>query len=27
MLLYQISDIRLFFENDIRFLNQFKATL
>ena len=27
MLLYQITDIRLFFENDIRFLNQFKATL
>jgi len=27
MLLYQISDIRLFFENDIRFLKQFKATL
>ena len=27
MLLYQIDDIRLFFENDIRFLNQFKATL
>tara|TARA_B100000886_G_scaffold128692_1_gene86768 strand:- start:1009 stop:2025 length:1017 start_codon:yes stop_codon:yes gene_type:complete len=27
MLLYQISDIRLFFENDIRFLNQFKASL
>jgi phenylalanyl-tRNA synthetase alpha chain len=27
MLLYQVSDIRLFFENDVRFLNQFKATL
>ena len=27
MLLYQISDIRLFFENDVRFLRQFKATL
>ena len=27
MLLYQISDIRLFFENDVRFLKQFKATL
>jgi phenylalanyl-tRNA synthetase alpha subunit len=27
MLLYQISDIRLFFENDLRFLKQFKATL
>jgi phenylalanyl-tRNA synthetase alpha chain len=27
MLLYQISDIRHFFENDIRFLKQFKATL
>ena len=26
MLLYQVSDIRLFFENDIRFLKQFKAT-
>ena len=26
MLLYQISDIRLFFENDIRFLKQFKTT-
>ena len=24
MLTYQIPDIRLFFENDIRFLNQFK---
>ncbi|MDA9140117.1 phenylalanine--tRNA ligase subunit alpha [Flavobacteriaceae bacterium] len=27
MLLYQVSDIRLFFENDVRFLKQFKATL
>ena len=27
MLLYQIGDIRLFFENDVRFLNQFKASL
>ena len=27
MLLYQISDIRLFFEKDVRFLKQFKATL
>ena len=27
MLLYQISDIRLFFENDVRFLKQFKASL
>lgn len=27
MLRYQIDDIRLFFENDIRFLNQFKAVL
>ena len=27
MLLYQISDIRLFFENDIRFLEQFKTTI
>lgn len=25
MLLHQITDIRLFFENDVRFLNQFKA--
>jgi len=25
MLLYQIPDIRMFYENDIRFLNQFKA--
>ena len=27
MLLYQVSDIRMFFENDVRFLKQFKATL
>ena len=27
MLLYQIDDIRLFFENDIRFLKQFKGEL
>ena len=27
MLKYQINDIRLFFENDIRFLQQFKAVL
>jgi len=27
MLLYQVSDIRLFFENDVRFLKQFKSTL
>ena len=27
MLLFQIEDIRLFYENDIRFLSQFKATL
>ena len=26
MLLYQIRDIRLFFENDIRFLEQFKSS-
>ena len=25
MLLYQIDDLRLFFENDIRFLRQFKS--
>jgi phenylalanyl-tRNA synthetase alpha chain len=25
MLLYQIGDIRLFFENDIRFLSQFES--
>lgn len=27
MLLYQVGDIRLFFENDIRFLEQFKSSL
>ncbi len=27
MLKYQIKDIRLFFENDVRFLEQFKSTL
>ena len=27
MLLYQISDIRMFFENDIRFLKQFKSSI
>ena len=27
MLLYQIGDIRLFFENDLRFLEQFKANI
>jgi phenylalanyl-tRNA synthetase alpha chain len=27
MLLYQVSDIRMFFENDVRFLKQFKSTL
>ncbi|NQW36574.1 MAG: phenylalanine--tRNA ligase subunit alpha [Flavobacteriales bacterium] len=27
MLLYQIPDIRMFYENDIRFLNQFKSVL
>ncbi len=27
MLLYQIGDIRLFYENDMRFLEQFRATL
>ncbi len=26
MLLYQIDDIRLFYENDIRFLKQFKSS-
>ena len=26
MLLYQIDDLRLFFENDIRFLKQFQST-
>ena len=27
MLKYQINDIRLFFENDIRFINQFRSTI
>jgi phenylalanyl-tRNA synthetase alpha chain len=27
MLNYQIGDIRMFYENDIRFLEQFKATI
>ena len=27
MLKYQISDLRLFFENDIRFLNQFNLSI
>ncbi|MCK4343743.1 MAG: phenylalanine--tRNA ligase subunit alpha, partial [Bacteroidales bacterium] len=27
MLKYQIKDIRLFFENDVRFLQQFKSAL
>ena len=27
MLKYQIKDIRLFFENDVRFLDQFKSAL
>lgn len=27
MLLYQVNDIRMFFENDVRFLKQFKSTL
>ena len=27
MLKYQINDLRLFFENDVRFLNQFKNTI
>ena len=27
MLLYQIGDIRMFFENDVRFLEQFKASI
>jgi len=25
MLLYQVEDIRMFYENDLRFLSQFKA--
>jgi phenylalanyl-tRNA synthetase alpha subunit len=27
MLLYQIGDIRMFYENDVRFLEQFKFSL
>ena len=27
MLLYQISDIRMFYENDVRFLKQFQTSL
>ncbi len=27
MLKYQINDLRMFFENDVRFLNQFKSTI
>ena len=27
MLLYQIGDIRMFYENDVRFLEQFKASI
>jgi phenylalanyl-tRNA synthetase alpha chain len=27
MLLYQIGDIRMFYENDVRFLEQFKSKL
>jgi phenylalanyl-tRNA synthetase alpha chain len=27
MLLFQVKDLRLYFENDLRFLNQFKAAL
>ena len=27
MLLYQIPDIRMFYENDVRFLEQFKSVL
>jgi hypothetical protein len=27
MLLYQIGDIRMFYENDVRFLEQFKLSL
>jgi phenylalanyl-tRNA synthetase alpha chain len=26
-LLYQIGDIRMFYENDVRFLEQFKASI
>jgi phenylalanyl-tRNA synthetase alpha chain len=27
MLNYQIGDIRMFYENDVRFLEQFKASI
>jgi phenylalanyl-tRNA synthetase alpha subunit len=27
MLLYQIGDIRMFYENDVRFLEQFKSII
>ena len=27
MLLYQIGDIRMFYENDLRFLEQFKSSI
>ncbi len=27
MLKYRINDLRLFFENDVRFLNQFKSAI
>ncbi|NCC71161.1 phenylalanine--tRNA ligase subunit alpha, partial [bacterium] len=27
LLKYQIKDLRLFFENDLRFLNQFKSVI
>ncbi|MBT5596143.1 MAG: phenylalanine--tRNA ligase subunit alpha, partial [Flavobacteriaceae bacterium] len=27
MLLYQIEDIRILYENDVRFLNQFKDSV
>jgi phenylalanyl-tRNA synthetase alpha chain len=27
MLLFQVKDLRMFFENDLRFLRQFKAAL
>jgi len=27
MLLYQIPDIRMFYENDVRFLEQFKSVI
>jgi phenylalanyl-tRNA synthetase alpha chain len=26
MLKYQVNDLRLYFENDVRFLNQFKSS-